>query len=215
MAAMDARPGERAGELAAAAMTVLPSTHPRLWPTDEDLRGARSRLERAYNDYVCHVSPAQMAISLETAAYVLWLAQRLDAKTAIDFGSGFTSYVLRVAGCNTCSVDDSPEWLAWTERFLARYDCRHGAISLWGEFVPGKADVVVYDFSSGQMRDDHFTTAVAEIAPGGVAVLDDAQHSGHQQSMHKACAHFGYDLFGLQDITKDYYGRYAALVVRP
>ncbi len=189
-------------------------------PEEADLEKARDRLFDAYRDYVAHVSPAQMAISLETATYVLWAAEKLGSEiwgrpfTAVDFGSGFTSYVLRFAGCDTISVDDSSEWLHWTEVFLNRYGLTEGRLCLLDEFRPVQADLVVYDFGSGQLRDDHFMTALAQIAPGGIGILDDANHPLHQKAMKRAAEKFNYSLYGIGGLTTDWQGRFAALVVR-
>jgi hypothetical protein len=193
----------------------LADLYPHLAPTEEDLEKARVRLEDAYRDYVAHVSSAQMAISLETASFILWVCEAQGAATAVDFGSGFTSYVLRFAGCDTTSVDDSPEWLHWTRLFLERHDQHNGSLIRFDDYKPRPVDVVVYDFSGGQLRDDHFVTAIAQIGPGGVAVLDDAQFDVHQKAMRRAVTRYRYDLFGLEGYTKDYFARYAALVVRP
>ncbi len=183
-------------------------------PNDEELEKARARLVGAYRDYVAHVSPAQMTISLETSTYILWAAEKIGAIRAIDFGSGFTSYVLRLAGCETTSVDDSSEWLHWTQVFLERYGLTTGSLCLLDEFHPIRADLVVYDFASGQLRDDHFITAFAQIAPGGIAILDDANHPLHQKAMKRAAEKFNYSLYGIGGLTTDWQGRFAALVVR-
>ncbi len=183
-------------------------------PPEHELEKARARLVDAYRDYVAHVSPASMTISLETATYTLWAAEKIGATSAVDFGSGFTSYVLRFAGCDTISVDDSSEWLHWTEVFLNRYGVNDGTLCLLDEFRPVQANLVVYDFSSGQLRDDHFITALAQIAPGGIAILDDANHPLHQKAMKRAAEQFNYSLYGIGGLTTDWQGRFAALVVR-
>ena len=193
----------------------LADHYPHLAPTEQDLEKAADRLDTAYRDYVAHISPARMAISQETAAYILWVCEAQGAATAIDFGSGFTSYVLRFAGCDTISVDDSPEWLHWTGTFCDRYDQTDGRLVLFDDFRPRRADVVVYDFGGGQLRNDHFVTAIAQIGPAGIGILDDANFDIHRKAMHRACSRFHYDLFSLEDWTRDWYDRYAALVVRP
>lgn len=196
----------------------LAQAHPNLCPTDEDLKHCRNRLERAYGDYTAHVSPANMAMSLESCAYIMWLALQLDVKRAIDFGSGFTSYVLRVVCDDVVSVDDSPEWLAWTHTFLERHNMHHGRLVLWDDFEPAdqtEFGLVVYDFSAGNIRDEHFMDAVAAIAPGGVGVMDDAMHVNHQKSMRDAALAFGYEMCGVEDWTRDEYSRYAAIIIRP
>jgi predicted O-methyltransferase YrrM len=194
---------------------TLAEHYPHLAPTDEDLEKAADRLDTAYRDYVAHISPARMAISQETAAYILWACETQGAATAVDFGSGFTSYVLRYAGCDTVSVDDSPEWLHWTGTFLERYEQTNGQLVLFDHFRPRPVDVVVYDFGGGQLRNDHFVTAIAQIGRGGIAILDDAHFENHQKAMRRAVVRYHYDLFSLEDYTRDWFDRYAALVVRP
>lgn len=202
--------------------TLLHKSYPWLVPTDTDLKNATASLEDAYQDYIKHVSPSQMTIALETSAYILWAAGRVQERlerpiVGIDYGSGFTSYVLRKACGRVWSVDDSSEWLEWTRRFLERHDVYNNRLCLWDDddYRAQSPDVVVYDFSSGEMRDNNFQFAIGQVAPGGIAILDDANHEGHQKSMHAAAKKFGYDLFGLQDWTRDYYKRFAAMVVVP
>lgn len=198
--------------------STLYQVYPHLVPTPAGLAEATARLEDAYQDYVKHVSPPQMCIALETSAYILWAAEQLPKiNSAVDFGSGFTSYVLRLICDDVWSVDDSPEWLEWTQRFLERHDRKQGTLAHWDDYkaTAFTHDLVVYDFSSGQMRDDNFQFAIGQLGPGGIAVLDDANHEGHQRSMYKAARKYRYGLFGLQDWTRDFYRRFAALVVVP
>jgi predicted O-methyltransferase YrrM len=193
----------------------LADCRPDLVPPEHELKEATVRLQVAYDDYVARVSPANMAMSLESAAYILWLAETTGAHTGADFGSGFTSYVLRLAGLTTTSVDDSPEWLHWTREFLRRYKLNSGELCEWETYRDRICayDLVVYDFSSGPIRDANFQHAIGQLVPGGLAVLDDAQHEGHQISMIKAVRHYQYQLFDIQAWTRDQFRRYAALVV--
>jgi predicted O-methyltransferase YrrM len=198
--------------------STLHLVYPQFVPTAENLAEATARLEPAYQDYIKHVSPSQMTIALETSAYLLWAMEQLpQVRSAVDFGSGFTSYVLRLACADVWSVDDSPEWLCWTRRFLERHGKDCGQLAVWDDYkhTEHSHDVVVYDFSSGQMRDDYFQFAIGQLSPGGIAILDDANHQGHQKSMYKAARHYRYGLFGLQDWTRDFHRRFAALVVAP
>jgi hypothetical protein len=194
---------------------TLADHYPYLAPSEGDLDKAYDWLDTAYRDYVAHISPARMAISQETAAYILWVCEQIGAATAIDFGSGFTSYVLRAAGCDTISVDDSPEWLHWTGTFLDRYDQTDGSLVPFDDFRPRAVDVVVYDFGGGQLRNDHFVTAIAQIGPGGIGILDDAQFPIHYKAARRAVSRFRYDYFNLEEWTTDCFARHAGLVVRP
>jgi hypothetical protein len=191
--------------------------HPELVPTDDDLAAARERLVPAYIDYTTHVSPENMAMSIDACAYILFAAEQVKPTSAADFGSGFTSYVLRLVCDDVWSVDDSPEWLEWTRRFLDRHGVDTGHLSAWSEYqhTAHHHDLVVYDFSSGLIRDTHFEFAVGQIAPGGIGIADDMNHTGHQLSFHNACRKHKYDVFGLQDWTRDVHRRFCALVVAP
>jgi predicted O-methyltransferase YrrM len=191
--------------------------HPELTPTTDELAVVRKELQSAYDDYTRHVSPQQMAIALETATYTLWAARQIGARSAVDFGSGFTSYVLRQVCDDVVSVDDSPEWLEWTKGFLSRYGYTDARVEVWDDYkqTDRKVDLVVYDFSGGAMRDDNFQFAVGQIASGGIGIMDDANHEEHQKSMRAAAQHYRYELFGLQDYTRDWFRRFAALIIAP
>ncbi len=203
----------------AATPVTLEAAYPHLVPDEGELKEAAHELFPAWADYVTHVSPYVMAISLETSAYILWAARATGATSAIDFGSGFTSYVLRCALDDVWSIDDSREWLDWTGTFLERYGKRYrGRMCQWKFFRyydQRPRDLVVYDFSGGEMREKYFGYAMQMIAPGGIAVLDDAQHPEHQKTMHQEAREQCCDIFGLREWTRDGVDRYAALIVRP
>lgn len=199
--------------------STLPEHHPHLVPSEQALKDCRARLEDVYADYTENVSPDNMAMSLESASYILWTCEQLTPASAVDFGSGFTSYVLRSAVENVWSVDDDAAWLARTGQFLEHNNLSVSSLVLIDDYKKTfgnlKHDVVVYDFSRGEMRDNNFQFAIDQIASGGVGIMDDAHHTEHSRSMHRACALRRYDLFGLQDWTEDSYGRFAGIVVVP
>ena len=207
-------PEQRPGLVVPAAMSLL-AAHPRLVPTELELAGAHHALQRAYDDYTRNVSPHTMAVSFETATFAYCLAKRIDAKTACDFGSGFTSYTLRVAVPSVVSVDDSPEWLGWTGKFLERYDQTSGLLVEWGEFDHGPFDLIVYDFGKGEFREEHMGFALDLLNPGGLCLFDDAQHHTHQPRMLAECRLRRFDLFDVSEWTRDSQQRFAALAVRP
>jgi predicted O-methyltransferase YrrM len=183
-------------------------------PDADELYACKRRIYPAFVDYVQHVSPKRMAMSLSSCTYILWLAEQIKPRSAVDFGSGLTSYVLRLACDNVYSVDDSPEWLGNTRRFLKRYRADNDQLFLLDEYKEQEHshDLVVYDFSCGDMRDNNFAYAIGQLTASGVGVMDDANHAGHQQSMLDACDMHGRELLSLKTWTLDEYGRYAALV---
>ena len=84
---------------------------------------AMERLLAPYLEYVTNVSSSGWAASLEVSALLYALADELQPAVMADYGSGFSSYVLRrwaadnpAVGSVVISLDASPEWLAVTGR---------------------------------------------------------------------------------------------------
>ncbi len=239
MACLDARPCEHSGIMATPPLTAidifstrrivedtksvmekhsLAEKYSAILPTEDDLADATKRLDDAYNEYVRHVSPAVMTISLPTSAFILALCERLDVSRAVDFGSGFTSYVLRSAVPEVFSVDDSLEWLTWTRGFLDRHHQPTAGVWTWDEFkayTHEPFDLVVYDFSNGQTRLDNCHYALTQLRKGGVCVFDDCQQEPVQKAIANAAREAECDVFGLREWTLDTFHRYAALAVIP
>ena len=189
-------------------------------PFEPDLDHYRNLLADAYYDYTETVSPKEMAISLRTAAYILWLCVKVRATSVCDFGSGFTSYVLRLFARasiwpqgSVTSIDDNPEWLQKTSDFLQRRDCDTDGLVLWADDLElPNFDIVVYDFASGAVREQWMGYALAHTKIA--CVFDDAMHDGHWLEMERAAGMEGMKLCSLQLWTRDYIARYAALAFR-
>ena len=200
-------------------MTILTAL-PDLVPAD--IGTAKDELADVYVDYTKTVSPDNMAVSLLTATYLLFLCRTLKARHVADFGSGFTSYVLARYAAETdgpvtvTSVDDDREWLERTGTFLDRYGLRTN-LTMWDDWQDTKIrhDVGCYDLSRGDIRDAGMEQVARRTRPRGVVVLDDAHHEGHRETMRKVSKRLRWDLYGLQDYTTDHHHRFAALLVRP
>ncbi len=163
-----------------------------------------------------------MAVSLKTASYFLHLLRVLDAKSAADFGSGFSSYVLGKFADEThhyvdaVSVDDDPEWLEKTEAFLG---FRHVYTELmsWEHYqhVHFQHDVALYDLASGDVRNAGMELVCRRTKSGGVVLVDDMHAATHRETIEGIAKRFRWDLYFLYDWTQDEYGRFAALLVKP
>ncbi len=169
---------------------------------------AVTALRPFYDRYVEEVSPADHAVSLETAASILCACRRHSCGgRAVDFGSGFTSFVLRTTGMDVVSVDDSPAWLGRTAAFVGT----DVGLLLWDAFRAhawAPFDVVVYDFSHGETRNAHVDYACGLIAPGGVGIFDDMHQAGHRRAVTAAAARHALAVSPLPE-TQDRFGRYA------
>jgi predicted O-methyltransferase YrrM len=157
-----------------------------------------------------------MAASLETMALMLALCRAERVTSAIDLGSGFSSYVLRLwareSDCVVFSVDDDPVWLTRTKEFLAGNDVPPGHLSLWPTVPNRRFDLVFHDLANGDRRDEAMATALQ--ASSRLVIFDDAQHRGHRVAMKSACAETGARLYSLRALTVDWMKRYAMLAIR-
>jgi predicted O-methyltransferase YrrM len=182
--------------------------------TKVSLEGFRQALIPAYIDYCQHVSKRSMAISIETATFVAHLCRRRRVQMVADLGSGFSSYVLRRYSPAVTSIDDSSEWLDRTTAFLRKYGLHQGMLVGWDEWTADddRYDLIVHDFSSGELREQSMWTAAGRLAPGGMVVFDDAQHDGHRAAMGDVAEAFGMQLTLMRDLTLDAVGRYAAVM---
>lgn len=177
-----------------------------------------------YKEYCLTVSSRGMAISLETICYVRWLCEATAAKRVADLGSGFSSYILRQYQADplsrpdveVVSVDDSEEWLGRTERWL-KVNClpADGLIGPDEWVASGDPfDVILYDYSGGEMREAFMEAAVKRLAPDGFLIFDDAQHLTHHLFMAHTARSYGLALFDIVEQTYDQVGRHAVLAHR-
>ena len=175
------------------------------------------RLWDEYKRYCLTVSVRWMALSIETTAYAWWLCEQTQARRVVDLGSGFSSYMLRLyqqdhPDVEVMSVDDNPEWLAKTEKWLARHDLPTDGLVTPDEFLQSDGwDVVIYDYSGGEIRDAMMEPTVARAAADGFVIFDDAQAIVHHLMAVDACRRHGMALFSLVEQTMDDVGRHAVL----
>jgi predicted O-methyltransferase YrrM len=157
-----------------------------------------------------------MAASLETTAVLLALCRAERVTSAIDLGSGFSSYVLRrwarEADCVVFSVDDDPVWLTRTKEFLDGHDLPGGDLCLWPALPNRTFELVFHDLANGARREEAMATALQ--ASSRLVIFDDAQHRGHRAAMKTACAGAGARLYSLRALTVDWMKRYSMLAIR-
>lgn len=181
-------------------------------------------LAPAFELYIGNVSPRSMAIPIETSAFLWWLCVETKAKSVVDLGSGFTSYVLRLyaSQCDypvvVHSVDDDPYWLERSVRFCEF----HKGLDLDGflsddEWMASDQtyDVIVHDMASGDKRNEFAGHAADRLNAGGHLLLDDAQNHSHHHAFSDVCRYRGMTLVDIWAQTIEEAGRFAALAVKP
>lgn len=196
------------------------STRVILQPSRDLIRPYAEDLWADYREYCLTVSRRGMAASIESCAYLWWLCDTVDARTVADCGSGFSSYTLRRYAqgkdVEVVSVDDSPEWLARTAEFLTGHHLPATGLVGPVEWAANdlRFDVVFYDYSGGDAREENMALAASKVADGGVIVFDDAQHAGHYKRMTEVCRDERMHLFDVRSQSADEVGRFAAMGVR-
>ncbi len=175
----------------------------------------QSELQAAYTDYVANVSSSLIALSLNRAAFVMFLTKLLQPKRILDLGSGFSSYVFRMysaasGACNVISVDDSEHWLKATENFLNGYHLSTSAlISLdrLEQDTHGLAsvefDLCLLDIGNIPLRKRILPPLISAVRrKNGILILDDFHIPGYRRYLRSLCRTEKVSLYSLRKITR-------------
>lgn len=184
---------------------------------------AMDDLKPSYEAYKRDISPGSSAASLKFAGLVLAVCRIMRPQRVADFGSGYTSYVLRRyqresnAGVEVTSVDDSGAWLDRTREFLSGQDLDVGRLYEWSEFAALEDypfDLSVLDIRPIARRVEMLPKLMRALPERGVVLVDDVHKPHMEQPMLQLAEEHGWTCVSLRDATLDEYGRYAAAVGR-
>lgn len=175
----------------------------------------------AYIEYAATVSPDWMAMSYAAASFLDGLCRDHSPRLAVDFGSGFSSYVLRryaaETGARVVSVDTDPDWLQATREYLELMGVGTDGLVTWKEWLATRddyppIDLAFHDLASGHLREAAMPLIADQMRIGGVLVFDDAQNGDHKKVMDEVAASHGWALTVLPE-TMDGHGRFDAMCV--
>jgi predicted O-methyltransferase YrrM len=183
----------------------------------------RRRLLPVYRAYTRHISPGPIAISLELAVFLYVVCEATGPNTILDLGSGFSSYVFRSYAKSkneeqtplTFSVDQSPEWLNQTRRFLQFHECDCHHLWTWDELVRHDNppfDLVLLDIGDLETRQRTMTRVLDMCRPGGMLVIDDMHVPGYRRALASELERLGLSYFSLRTFTRKRL-RYSYLVL--
>ena len=177
-------------------------------------------LKRVYEEYISTISLENTAVSIETAGFLSALMEKVKPRSAVDLGSGFSSYVLRDCarrrGLDTqiWSVDDEAKWLERTKEFLLNKSVSTDGVITWDEFkrtaTPKSMDFIFYDLGIWKTRFQELRTAASFLAEGGWLVLDDTHRPGYLPLIREVFS--GRHRYSLHALTEDKYTRFAYLI---
>lgn len=183
-----------------------------------------SRLRSAYVEYVAQISSPDMAMSLEAAETVFQICEHLEPKRILDLGSGFSSFVFRLYSAQASheplvvSVDDSPEWLKRTERFLRQQELPTTHLTSWEALIEepdGAFDLLFHDLGDMVTRARTLPTVLEMASSPSSVVLDDLHKRPYRRVVKRVSGSSGFRVVSLRDRTLDEYGRFSSVALLP
>jgi hypothetical protein len=178
----------------------------------------RARLEPAFREYTSCYSSEGEAISLETSLHLLNELRARRVERALDLGSGWSSYLLRLykkvtaPALEVWSLDDNEQWLGTTARFLARHDLDTSNLRLWPRLGDRPFDLVFYDM--GRPGDRHLHLDRVLDATAGVLICSDMHVDDYRRRVDAFARGQALRLDLLRDETRDGVGRFAGRIAR-
>ena len=187
--------------------------------TPARLTAAKDSLCEAYVDYVHAVSTPDMAISMQTAAFLSALCEGLKPQFILDLGSGFSSFVLRLHATATSqgvvwTIDDDLAWLERTRDFLDARRLETDNMLLWRGMPSSKQfDLVFYDLDGMAMRARELRNVLEHVGPTAILVLDDMHKEEYAPEVERTLRTGRWRYFDASACTMDQYGRFCGVVV--
>jgi predicted O-methyltransferase YrrM len=184
-------------------------------------------IRAAHEEYTTTISSTVAAVSLETA-YLLWfMLEKIRPALAMDLGSGFSSYLLRLyqsqavktgGGCQIISCDDNPEWLSRTETYLIKKGLPASGLLLWDTFCSElghlRPDLIFHDLGNPQLRISGLPRVLEMCGPRTCLIVDDIHKEPIRAAVLKQVQQRQLLCFDLIQYTYDRFGRYSWLVAQ-
>lgn len=188
----------------------------------QDISKATHTLKPYYEEYINHVSRADMAMSLELAAFVYALCVNKGFKNLFDLGSGFSSFVYRLyasenVGVQVISVDDDAQWLEKTRSYVRQHGLPDTGMLTLDQFLQQpftQFDCVLHDLNFVEVRINYVQRVLEATANSGVLILDDVHKPDYLYQVLDMLKQQSISIYDLKPVTLDSYNRYALAVLR-
>lgn len=184
-------------------------------------RTIKRSLSEAYEMYVEDVSEADMAISLESAAYLTALCLVLEPRSVLDLGSGFTSYALRkvkgevLESMEVVSVDTDADWLGKSREFSMAFGLDLEGFLTWEQLEQTERtfDLISFDIDHPPMRGTYLDKTLKRfVGPATFMLIDDMHFPKYRIFVHDALSAYNYAHVPCKQYTLDEFGRFGTLV---
>lgn len=181
----------------------------------------KEKLKYSHHDYISNFSVGTSAASLEVSAIIYSICEIIDCKNLVDFGSGYTSYVLRKyekdqkKNLSIYSIDSSVTWLDTTKNFIKKQNCPEKKLITWSEFENNNSydfDLAVIDIRPIQRRVQIIEKFLKINKKNTVLIIDDLHKDHLKLPILKLSEKYKFIIYDLKDLTLDNFGRYAGII---
>lgn len=188
----------------------------------EAIEQNRQKLKPYYEQYVKEVSRADMAASLELAAFLYTLCKVNQYTKLLDMGSGLSSFVFRLyAKTNpdavVFSVDDDAAWLEKTKDYLRQNQLGIENIFPLDQFLKSKEDgfdCILHDLNFVEVRINHLEHIMKIAKQNGLIILDDVHKPDYLFFALTKLQKMKVKKYDLKPVTFDNYGRFSLALVK-
>ncbi len=158
-------------------------------------------------------------MSLNSAVTLVLLCKVLRPSSALDLGSGFSSWVLRFCrrefgldNMEILSVDTHEGWLSKSADWVAAQGLDSRGFALWQDAEDRPYDLVLLDIERPPSRNGYLPHTLTRFcSPGTHLVLDDLHVPSYRLFVHETLAAHNYRHVDLKRFTIDRFGRYASV----
>jgi len=182
----------------------------------------KQKLKLYYEQYVKEVSRADMAASLELAAFMYTLCQVNRYTKLLDMGSGLSSFVFRLYAkenpeATVFSIDDDTAWLEKTKDYLRQHQLGVENIFTLNQFLKSKEegfDCILHDLNFVEVRINYIEHIMRIAKPKGLVILDDVHKPDYLLSILIKLQKLNVKMYDLKPMTFDSYGRYSLALMK-
>ena len=182
----------------------------------------KEMLRPYYEQYVQKVSRADMATSLELAAFMFTICKLNRYTKVLDLGSGLSSFVFRLyamenPGVNVFSVDDDAAWLEKTKDFLHQHRLSTENIFTLEKFLKlneTNFDCILHDLNFVEVRINYVDSIMKILKQEGIVIFDDVHKPDYLFALLTKMKKTNVKMYSLKPITIDSYGRFSLAVIK-
>ncbi|MBX2942952.1 MAG: hypothetical protein KF860_11445 [Cyclobacteriaceae bacterium] len=175
-----------------------------------------------YEQYIKEVSRADMAASLELAAFMYTICKINQYTRLLDMGSGLSSFVFRLYANENprvmvYSVDDDTAWLEKTKDFLRQHKLGVDNILTLDQFLKSEEqgfECILHDLNFIEVRINYVDRMMKIVKSGGLLIFDDVHKPDYFFALLTKVKNIQSKVFSLHPVTHDSFGRFALAVVK-